>query len=127
MVCFTVAGCHESSSKDEGQPVVVRLQYPPKQPVFIEGAVAEFRLIDQHGSTKAQKEARTTVPVLLGSVDPGRYRLRAVVRPCDGNCGNLDPPAFRCVGKVDVPQVGDARVIVMVRSTRCDVDQQVNE
>jgi hypothetical protein len=124
VMCFAAVGCHRSATKDEKQPVVVRVQYPPKEPVFVEGAVTELQLLTRDGSTKATKQARTTVPVLLGSVDPGRYTLRADVRPCDANCGNLDPSAFRCHGPVVVPEVGDARVIVTVRSTRCDVDQQ---
>jgi len=125
LVGIVVAGCHGSSSKDEGQPVVIRVQYAPKAPVFIEGAVTELRLLGRNGSTKASKDAAlTTVPVLLGSVDPGRYVLRAAVRPCDANCGNLDPPAFRCRGNVDVPTAGDARVIVTLRSDECAVDQQ---
>lgn len=124
VVCFFPVGCHDSSPKDQKQPVVVRVQYPPKKPVFIEGAVTEFRLVTRDGSTKATKEARTDVPVLLGSVDPGRYTLRAAVRPCDGNCGNLDSTAFRCRGSVVVPDVGDARVIVTVHSSHCAVKQQ---
>lgn len=92
--------------------------------MFIEGAVAELALVTHDGSTTATKQANLTVPVLLGSVDPGRYTLRAAVRPCDANCGNLDPPAFRCRGPVEVPEVGDARIIVTAHADRCDVDQQ---
>lgn len=124
MVGVSIAGCHGSSAKDEGQPVVVRVQYAPKAPVFIEGAVTELALVTRKGSTQATKRAGMTVPVLLGSVDPGRYTLRAAVRPCDGNCGDLDPPAFRCRGPVVVPAVGDARVIVTAHADRCDIDQQ---
>ena len=124
VVSFFLAGCHESAPKDEKQPVVVRVQYPPKKPAFIEGSVTQFRLVSRGGSTKATNEARTDVPVLLGSVDPGRYTLHAAVRPCDGNCGNLDPTAFRCRGPVVVPDVGDARVIVTVHSSHCRVKQQ---
>jgi len=93
--------------------------------MFIEGAVTKLHLIDRNGSAKATKDAAlTTVPVLLGSVEPGRYTLRAAVRPCDGNCGTLDPPAFRCRGKVEVPDFGDARVIVTLKAKGCEVDQQ---
>lgn len=121
---LTMVGCHGSSSKDEGQPVVVRVQYAPKSPVFIEGAVTELALVAQGGTTKATKQAGMAVPVLLGSVDPGRYVVRASVRPCDGNCGQLDPPAFRCRGPVVVPEAGDARVIVTTHANHCNVDQQ---
>jgi hypothetical protein len=127
VMCVAVVGCHGPSSKDEGQPVVVRVQFPPKEPVFVEGAVTELSLVDRGGSTKATKKADTTVPVLLGSVDPGRYTLRAGVRPCDGNCGNLGRTAFRCRGPVVVPKFGDARVIVTLHTNRCAVDQQLNE
>ena len=127
LVAVGVAGCHDSSSKDEGQPVVVRVQYAPKAPVFIEGAVTQLALVTRSGSTKATKQANTTVPVLLGAVDPGRYILRATVRPCNANCGHLDPPAFRCRGPVVVPAVGDARVIVTTHANRCNVDQQLDE
>lgn len=125
--CVLGAGCHDSSAQDDKQPVVVRVQYPPKGPVFIEGALTDLRLVARDGSTKAKKQAATTVPVLLGSVDPGHYTLRADVRPCDANCGNLDPAAYRCRGPIVVPEAGDARVIVTLRANRCDVDQQLNE
>ncbi len=43
---------------------------------------------------------------------PGRYALTSYVRPCDGNCGLLDPPTGRCSGTVAIP--GDAAVAVLV-------------
>ena len=124
LVSVAIAGCHGSSSKDEKQPVVVRVQAAPKAPVFIEGAVTELSIVARNGSTQATKQAGMAVPVLLGSVDPGHYVVRAAVRPCDGNCGHLDPPAFRCHGPVVVPEVGDARVLVTTHANKCEVDQQ---
>lgn len=118
-------GCHDADARDEGQPIVVRVEYPPnEQAIFVEGAVTELRLHNSHGSTMAEKEARTTVPVLLGAVSPGRYSLQAAVRPCDGNCDHLDPAAFKCRGDVVVPDAGDARVIVTINSKDCVVLQQ---
>ena len=39
----------------------------------------------------ADKEQAATL-----RLDPGTYRLVSWQRPCEGNCGTLDPPTDRC-------------------------------
>ncbi|MFN8051202.1 MAG: hypothetical protein U0Q22_07205 [Acidimicrobiales bacterium] len=40
------------------------------------------------------------VPVLDRRLEPGTYEVESYQRPCDGNCGFLDPPTDRCVEHV---------------------------
>lgn len=124
LIVFVTAGCDGSDSPTSKQSVVVRVQSPSNEPVFTEGYVTDLRLATTAGSTAATKQVKTTVPVLLGTVTPGRYRLQAAVRPCDANCDHLDPTAFDCTGTIVVPAREDAKVIVAVQRGLCDVAQQ---
>jgi D-alanyl-D-alanine dipeptidase len=49
---------------------------------------------------------------------PGRYRVISYQRPCDGNCGLLDPPTDRCVRPIRVLSGGLTEVAVSVRPGR---------
>lgn len=42
--------------------------------------------------------------VLAGfpDVSPGTYTLQAALRPCDGNCGSLEPAVLACRHRVRV-------------------------
>ena len=49
---------------------------------------------------------------------PGRYRVISYQRPCDGNCGTLDPPTDRCARRVRILSGGLTEVAVRVRPGR---------
>ena len=55
----------------------------------------------------------TKTPETTLRLDPGAYRLVSFQRPCDGNCGIVDPPTDRCSGDIDAK--ADARVEATVR------------
>jgi len=38
----------------------------------------------------------TRTPRATLTLDPGSYTMVSFQRPCDGNCGTLDPPADQC-------------------------------
>jgi hypothetical protein len=65
------------------------------------------------GRTRAVRGRVTTV--LPGTA--GRHLLTSFIRPCDGNCGYLDPPSHRCSLRVRLP----ARLTVRLRNAGCRI------
>lgn len=78
--------------------------------LFTEGAVPEVRLVGADGTAYRPVQDHTDT-ARFTSLVPGDYTLRAAQRPCDGNCGYLDPPTGRCSGTVHVE--GESRASVM--------------
>ena len=59
--------------------------------------------------------ARTKLPA-------GRYRVIRFIRPCDGNCGLLDPRTERCAAAVDIGTGGATKVAIRTRAgTGCEI------
>jgi hypothetical protein len=75
-------------------------------PVFIEGSLTRLRITAPDGRRIDAGPTGTSLgaPLFERALPAGAYTVRAVERPCDGNCGYLDPP---------------------VPSTRCSVDVRV--
>jgi hypothetical protein len=48
-------------------------------------------------------------------LDPGEYRLVSFQRPCEGNCGFLDPPMDRCARSIGVLAGEALNIVVTVR------------
>ena len=69
----------------------VALKVDVDGPMYIEGAIYYLRA-ERNGHAVTKRLGATTTFRLA----PGRYRLRSWARPCDGNCGYLDPPTDRC-------------------------------
>lgn len=75
---------------------------PGKQgEMFTEGALPEVRLTAPDGTLIEPRKDHVDDAVFPG-IAPGRYRLTAALRPCDGNCGTLDPPMTPCAARVRV-------------------------
>jgi hypothetical protein len=60
--------------------------------VYIEGAYY-YATLSRPGFRAVR---RFTQPTVVFRFRPGSYVLRAYARPCDGNCGYLDPPMDGC-------------------------------
>lgn len=87
--------------------------------MFTEGAVPEVRLTAPDGTVIEPRKDHVDVAVFPG-IAPGRYRLAAALRPCDGNCGYLDAPTTPCSARVRVAL--DQQVTVSWRvGQRCRV------
>jgi hypothetical protein len=64
--------------------------------MYIEGALAHIVLRDADGNVF---DAGTKWPgekFVFDGLEPGTYVLEPALRPCDGNCGYLDPPTDSC-------------------------------
>jgi hypothetical protein len=80
---------------------------------YIEGSIGYVRIENHAGRRLSQKTFRNTAELRFALL-PGSYRLVSFQRPCDGNCGYLDPPTDRCarVFRVRAHESVSARVLV---------------
>ena len=87
--------------------------------VYIEGSISYLRVHDRRGVLVLERRsgpgARFRVRRALAA---GRYRVTSFERPCDGNCGLLDPPAERCSRRVEILAGGRTGVRSTVRPGR---------
>ena len=64
--------------------------------LYIEGSYSYVR-VEQGEKNVVQTRLRGgKTPETTLRLDPGSYRLVSFQRPCDGNCGYLDPPTDQC-------------------------------
>jgi hypothetical protein len=63
---------------------------------YIEGSIGYLRVRTRDGRLVAAKTFAGARHQLRFRLAPGRYTLVSFQRPCDGNCGYLDPPTDRC-------------------------------
>lgn len=102
-VLFTACG-EERPAAQRDVPdgrLVIRESLPP-MPRYIEGSVSFLRVVrTQDGSVVVDGPMRNK-PLLDRAVAAGDYQVVSYQRPCDGNCGLLDPPVDRCEATVRV-------------------------
>jgi hypothetical protein len=63
---------------------------------FVEGSVGFVRIERPSGRKVLTRRLPLDDPRITVPLRPGRYRLKSWQRPCDANCGTLDPPTDRC-------------------------------
>jgi hypothetical protein len=63
---------------------------------YIEGSIGYVRIRTRAGKLVASGKFSLARRPLRFALRPGTYRLFSFQRPCDGNCGFLDPPTDRC-------------------------------
>jgi hypothetical protein len=81
-------------------------------PLYIEGAIYYLRAArNGRAVTRTLRQPATTLRLAAG-----RYRLTSWARPCDGNCGYLDPPTDRCSAAVRVRANRTTRIRVTARA-----------
>jgi D-alanyl-D-alanine dipeptidase len=86
--------------------------------VYIEGSIAFVRVRDAGGKQVVRRRTASARFHMFRKLPPGRYRVISYQRPCDGNCGLLDPPADRCARRVRILSGGLTRVRVTLRPYR---------
>jgi hypothetical protein len=77
--------------------LVVQKTFAAARPLFIEGSVTHLRIVGEDGAVVVD-EVRHGRPLFDQTLPAGAYTVQTVERPCDGNCGYLDPPveSTRC-------------------------------
>ncbi len=100
----------------------LRQSFDHSRGVYVEGAVSYVRVRGVRGKLVVAKRSRRPAFRMLRHLAPGRYRVISYQRPCDGNCGMLDPPTDRCAGRVRILSGGLTKVAVRVRpGRRCTI------
>src|SRR5437867_3145659 len=78
----------------------IRIAIPPTEGAYYyEGAYGYVRITTAASDEVFFKELTNyLLPMFSQDMDlpPGAYLIESYVRPCDGNCGLLDPPTERC-------------------------------
>ena len=122
---LTLTGCADPTA-DPGPPGVLRSE-PTGHTVtvhttlegprthYFEGASSEVSLVSKterrvHLPNEGPFPSPPGWSQSWDDVPAGRYHLTAAVRPCDGNCENLDPPTDSCRRGVDLN--ADTEVLV---------------
>jgi len=90
----------------------VSIDYQLEGALFIEGSYTYFRIENASGDAVVRHRFTDRPRKLTIRLRPGTYTLVTYERPCDGNCGYLDPPTARCESPFRVRRGSDVRVSV---------------
>jgi hypothetical protein len=75
--------------------VTTKQRVGPDGMMYTEGALPQVTLVAEDGHRiKGKSDQKGTFT--FGDLLPGTYVVSAALRPCDGNCGYLDPPTDAC-------------------------------
>jgi hypothetical protein len=98
----------------------------PELPRYIEGAVSHLRLVRADTGELIEDGPVAdgpSAPTYMRELPAARYRLVSYQRPCDGNCGMLDPPTDRCATKIDVAAGETLHVTIgLPRTGGCEIE-----
>jgi D-Ala-D-Ala dipeptidase-like protein/beta-lactamase family protein len=86
--------------------------------VYVEGSISYVRVRTSRGKRVSARRVRKPRFRMRRQLAPGRYRVISYQRPCEGNCGRLDPPTDRCARRVRILSGGLTEVAVRVRPGR---------
>ena len=115
LLAFAGCGGSKATSSDAPGQLLVEQTFVGKA-LYIEGAKSYVSAEPENGSDTKEAELSYADRASTGSLrlDPGRYTLKSWQRPCDGNCGYLDPPTDECSAPVEVTSGADTRVKIEV-------------
>ena len=123
LVALTMlAGCNERNEPGpDAVDVRVVLKYDVSEGAYIEGSISYIRVERLDGELVFERPlSRSTDHIGL---DPGEYRLISFQRPCEGNCGSLDPPTDRCERRIRVTANPKLTVRITARPTEtCEIE-----
>ena len=113
----TAAGTTQPESTTTVPDPTARLRIRQHQTscCYIEGQVSYLIVRDEDGRIVAERAfsgLRPNRAAIDARLAPGRYVVTSYQRPCDGNCGYLDPPTDRC--RTTVTLATDDDVILTV-------------
>lgn len=79
---------------------------------YTEGSIPFAKVAE---GTTVVAEEKLEAGTVTFSLAPGSYVLTTYQRPCDGHCGNLDPPADVCSAPVEITAGGVVHATSTVR------------
>jgi hypothetical protein len=127
VAALALAGCgRETTSPGSSQSpstLNVRQLLDMSGGLYVEGSLGYVRVVDKSGSTVLEKQLDPEKPTLSRDLPAGEYVLQSWQRPCDGNCGYLDPPTDRCDSPVSLPDGGKVRATITLHPGKgCDIE-----
>jgi hypothetical protein len=118
-IALLISGCGSGGDKkaEPGGDASLRVKHVVSgPPYYSEGSIWHVRVVDSNGDAVLdEKLSDDGVSVKLGA---GRYKLESEEFPCDGNCGNLDPPADGCSEELSVEAGQQLAATVKVKPSR---------
>jgi hypothetical protein len=93
----------------------LRISHRQTSCCYIEGQISYVLVKDRDGKVVVSRHFMTSKPgqpVIDVQLPPGRYVVASYHRPCDGNCGYLDPPTDRCSTRITVAAGDDVELMV---------------
>ena len=133
VVALTAAGCGGSDEIEaprtaavEPSRLVIHESHVTDGPIYIEGSIS-FLGVDL-ASAGDRPDATQVEPTGTGAVIydellvPDKYRVVSYQRPCDGNCGYLDPPTERCRHDLVIESSESTLAVARTRAGhRCEI------
>lgn len=117
------AGSTPPAGDGSGLTLTVQTTYSPSPDggMYIEGVLAQITLVAADGTVVDRQIKAPGEPITFTDLEAGEYEVRAALRPCDGNCGYLDPPTDGCRSALDVRADMEMRVDFIV-GRHCSVE-----
>lgn len=117
-VALASSGCGEAETQQApptSATLSVQQVLDTSGALYIEGSLGYLRLVDAGGSTVFEKRLDPEKLAVSREVPAGEYVLQSWQRPCDGNCGYLDPPTDRCDATLTLAPDSDVHVMITLR------------
>ena len=80
----------------------LRQSFDHSRGLYVEGSFSYVRVRGVRGKLAVARRSSRPRFRMLRRLAPGRYTVINYQRPCDGNCGTLDPPTDRCARRVRI-------------------------
>jgi hypothetical protein len=118
LMALASSGCGEADTQQApptSATLSVRQVLDTSGKLYIEGSLGYVRLVDAGGSTAFEKQLDPEKLAVSREIPAGEYVLQSWQRPCDGNCGYLDPPTDRCDARLTLAPDSDMHVMITLR------------
>jgi hypothetical protein len=105
-----LAGCGGYQAGEDAVVVRIQEEYDQSGGLYFEGSYSYVRVERLDGEKLLQDRLDDRLTARL-RLDPGTYRFASFQRPCEGNCGSLDPPTDECERVIRVERAMDVQIL----------------
>ena len=93
--------------------------------LYVEGSYSYVRVQQSKRSIVQVRLTGEKVPRGTIRLEPGSYRLVSFQRPCEGNCGMLDPATDQCSRIIEVESSAEIRTVVRLSPGEgCQIERE---
>jgi len=111
---YTFNGWRHTHRPDNAGRLVVKERVVNKFGIYEEGAISYLKVRRASDGNLVVRRRYQGTRIRLDQLLPARrYKLTSYVRPCEGDCQQLEPPTDRCSADLRVPPGGEvfARIV----------------